>query len=324
MKRRTFMTSALAAATLLSGGHAGRASSYPQRPVRVIVPFAAGGGTDTLARYLAKHFSETLGGSFYVENFPGAGGGIGAAATQRADADGHTLMMSTAGISAINGSLYKQLSYDPAAFLPVSRVASTDFALVVNPALPVGSVEELIAYARAKPGILTYGTAGIGAAGHLPAELFKSLTKTDITHVPYRGTGPALSDLLSGQISLMFGILGPTLAHIEAGKLKVLATTGRARAAALPQVPTVAEAGVAHYVADEWWGLVAPRGTPGGVIDALNAAMRAYVQNEASRERLVREGYIPQTDTPQAFADIIEADRRKWGDVIRGAGISLG
>jgi tripartite-type tricarboxylate transporter receptor subunit TctC len=324
MERRSFIGAALAAACTTATGRVAAQGGFPSGPVRIIVPFPPGGGTDTLSRRLAQHLAESVPGSFVVENVGGAGGSLGAAQVARARPDGHTLMMSTAGISAINQSLYRSLPYDPEReFIPVSRVASTVFALVAHPGLGVASVKELIDLSRSGSGQLYYASAGIGAAGHLPAELFKSMTGTRMEHVPYRGTGPALTDLIGGQTSIKFAILGAALPHIRSGALKVLATTGETRSEALPDVPTVAEAGVPGYSADEWWGIVVPAGTPPEIVSRINGWIRAYVADPETRARLVADGFEPASDDPEGFAALIDRDRAKWGRVIREAGVRL-
>jgi tripartite-type tricarboxylate transporter receptor subunit TctC len=324
MRRRSLAGIALGASVLCTAGRAAAQGTYPARPVRIIVPFPPGGGTDILSRQLAQHLARVVPGTFVVENIGGAGGSLGAAQAARASPDGHTWMMSTAGISAINQGLYRSLPYDPERqFTPVSRVAATVFALVVNPRLGVSSVRELIALARSQPGRLNYGSAGVGAAGHLPAELFKSMASVEIEHVPYRGTGPALTDLIAGQISIKFAIAGAAMPHIRSGTLRVLATTGEARAAALPEVPTVAEAGLPGYSADEWWGIVVPAGTPGELVTRINMWIRAYVAQPEVRARMIADGYEPASDMPEEFAALIARDRAKWRRVIQEARIGL-
>lgn len=315
----------LIAGLALAGPHAAQAAdAYPAGPIRLVVPFPAGGGTDILARELARELDQQWHQPVIVENRPGAGGAIGAAAVAAAKADGYTMLMTTAGVSAINPSLYKSLPYDPEKqFTPVSRVASTVFGVLVHPSLGVNSIGELIALARSKPGMLTFGSAGNGAAGHLPGELFKSMARIDIRHVPYRGTSPALNDLLGGQISMMFAILGPATPYIKSGRVKLLATTGAARAASFPDVPTVTEAGLPGYVADEWWGVAAPRATPADVVRKWNTAMRAYVARPAVRQKLIENGYEPASDTVDAFSALIASDKVKWGKVVRDASVSI-
>jgi len=325
MNRRHFLLSGAAAAGALYLPGTYAATPYPDRPVRLVVPFPAGGGTDVLARQLAKAVAQEWSQPIVVENRPGAGGSIGAAQVAGAPADGYSLLMTTAGVSAINPELYKQLPYDPSTqFAPISRVASTVFVVVVHPSLPVKSMAELIELAKRRPGALTFGSAGNGAAGHLPAELFKSMAGIDIRHIPYRGTSPALADLMGGQISMMFAILGAALPNIQAGQLRALATTGQQRSVVLPDLPTVAEAGLPGYAADEWWGLAAPAGTPEPVIGKWNDAIKRFVQAPESRAHLIGAGFEPSFDTPQAFTQLIAHDRQKWGDVIRQAGVTLG
>lgn len=320
---RIFLTAAMGIA-LGCGNAALAADTYPSAPIRLVVPFPAGGGTDILARELARELDEQWGQRVVVENRPGAGGAIGATAVANAKPDGYTMLMTTAGVAAINPSLYKALTYDPdTQFTPVSRVAATVFGVLVHPSLPVNSMEELIALAKSKPGMLTFGSAGNGAAGHLPAELFRSMAKVDIRHVPYRGTTPALNDLLGGQISMMFAILGPAAPYVKAGKVKLLATTGATRSTSFPDVPTVAEAGLPGYVADEWWGVAAPKATPAAVVEKWNAAMQAYVARPEVRQKLIESGYEPAADSVAAFTELIAADKAKWGKVVRDAAVSI-
>ncbi|KRB11998.1 tripartite tricarboxylate transporter substrate binding protein [Achromobacter sp. Root170] len=311
-------------AILIWGNPAAAADTYPSRPIRLVVPFPAGGGTDTLARELARELDRQWHQRVVVENRPGAGGSIGAVSVANAEPDGYTMLMTTAGVSAINPGLYKSLNYDPQAqFTPVSRVASTVFGVLVHPSLPVDSIEELVALARSKPGSLTFGSAGNGAAGHLPAELFRSMADVDIRHVPYRGTTPALNDLLGGQISMMFAILGPAAPYVQAGKVKLLATTGATRSRSFPDVPTVAEAGLPGYVADEWWGVAAPKATPPEIVQKWNAAMRSYVTRPEVQRKLVESGYEPAADSVEDFAALITADKAKWSKVIQEASVRV-
>lgn len=324
MNRRHFLLSGSAAAGALLFPTA-FAASYPTRPVSLIVPFPAGGGTDILARRLARYVAEKWDIPVVVENRPGAGGGIGAAQVASAKPDGHTLLMTTAGVSSINPELYSKLSYDPATqFSPISRVASTVFVVVVNPSLQAQSMKELIALAKSKPGTLTFGTAGNGAAGHLPAELFKNMADVNIQHIPYRGTSPALVDLQGGQISMMFAILGAALPAIKSGALRALATTGAQRSVVLPDLPTVAQEALPGYSADEWWGVAAPAGTPSTVIERWNAAMEAFFKDPGSRSWLVDSGFEPAFDSPDQFADLIARDRKQWSKVIHDARVVVG
>lgn len=324
MNRRQFILAGTAAAATLAMPRA-FASGYPDRPVSLIVPFPAGGGTDILGRRLARSVAEKWSVPVVVENRPGAGGGIGAAQVAASKPDGHTLLMTTAGVSAINPELYAKLPYDPATqFAPISRIASTVFVVVVNPSLPVESMSDLIALAKSKPGELTFGTAGNGAAGHLPAELFKSMAGIDIQHIPYRGTSPALVDLQGGQISMMFAILGAALPAIQSGHLRALATTGEQRSMVLPDLPTVAEAGVRGYSADEWWGVAAPANTAPDVVERWSTEIREFSRDPASKAWLVNSGFEPVYDTPEQFADLIASDREKWGKVIQDANVVIG
>jgi tripartite-type tricarboxylate transporter receptor subunit TctC len=326
MNRRHFLlSSAAAAGSLYLPSAFAAAADYPNRPVRLVVPFPAGGGTDALARQVAKAVGQEWNQSIVVENRPGAGGSIGAAHIAGSAPDGYSLLMTTAGVSAINPELYEKLPYDPATqFAPISRASSTVFVVVVHPSLPVKSIADLIELAKRQPGRLTFGSAGNGAAGHLPGELFKSMAGIDIRHIPYRGTAPAMTDLIGGQISMMFAILGAALPAVKAGQLRALATTGPQRSVVLPDLPTVAEAGLPGYSADEWWGLAAPAGTPESVLKKWSDSIKRFVQAPDSRAQLIEQGFEPAFDTPEAFAKLIESDRKKWGDVIRAAHVTLG
>ncbi|WP_028604329.1 Bug family tripartite tricarboxylate transporter substrate binding protein [Ottowia thiooxydans] len=322
MRRRNLLTAAISALSIQSTSWAQRA--YPSKALQLVVPFPAGGGTDILARHLAKHLTDAYSQPVVVENRAGAGGAIGAEAVTLAAPDGYTLLMTTAGVSSINPGLYPKLRYDAEKqLIHISRVASTVFALIVNPAVPAKSVKELVQLAKAQPGKLSYGSAGNGAAGHLPAELFNKMAGVNLMHVPYRGTSPAINDLMGGQIQVMFAILGAALPFIQSGKVRVLATTGQQRSAALPDVPTVAESGVPGYVADEWWGVAVPTGTPPAVVARLNESIVSYVKDPQISKKMIADGFEPSYDTPTAFAKLVSNDKAKWGRVITDANVKL-
>jgi len=295
---------------------------YPARPIRLIVPFPPGGSTDILARALGEKLAQGLAQPVVIDNRPGAGGSIGAEAVARAAADGYTLMMGHLGTLAVNPAIYKNLPYDPVkSFAPVSLMAIVPSVLVVNPSLPVASAGELVAYAKAHPGKLTYGSAGNGSTSHLTTEYFKLITGTDILHVPYKGVGPMLTDLVSGQLSMGLNGAPAVMAHVNAGRLRALAVTSLKRLQALPQVPTLDEAGVRGFDASGWYGVVAPAGTPQAIVARLNAEIGRAMQTPELRSRLDSEGALPAPGTPEAFAAFIRAEIARWAEVLKRAGV---
>ena len=317
------MKQCLIGALVFALSQAAFAQSYPAKSVRLIVPFTPGGSTDILARTLAQQLSIAWSQQVVVENRAGAGGTIGADAVAKATPDGYTLLMGHIGTLAVNPSLYPKLPYNPIKdFAPVSLVAIVPNVVVVHPSVPVKTVQELITYIRANPGKLNYGSGGNGSAAHIAVEYFKLQTKTEIVHVPYRGTGPAMTDLLAGQIGMtMTGVL-PSLPHIQSGKLRALGVSSLKRAAALPNVPTVSEAGIPNFDATQWYGLLAPAGTPRDVIAKLNADTRAVMQAKEIRERLDAEGASAETNSPEQFAAFIAAEIRRWGAVVKASGMT--
>src|SRR4030095_5020494 len=267
------------------------AQTYPTKPIRLVVPFPPGGATDILARDVAQKLSDAWGQSFVVDNRPGAGGNIGSELVAKAAPDGYTLEMGTVGTHAINASLYAKMPYDHVKdFVPVILVAGVPNVLVVNPSVPVNSVAELIAYAKANPGKLNFASSGNGTSIHLSGELFKVMAGVQITHVPYKGSAPALQDLLGGQVQLMFDNLPPSLPQIKAGKLKALAVTSTTRAAALPDVPTMAESGLPGFEASSWFGVLAPAGTPPAIVAKLNAEIGKWLASPEAKEKLAKQG----------------------------------
>ena len=300
------------------------AQSYPAKPVRLIVPFTPGGSTDILARTLAQQLTVAWNQQVLVENRAGAGGTIGADAVAKAAPDGYTLLMGHIGTLAVNVALYPKLPYNPTRdFSPVSLVAIVPNVLLVHPSVPVKSVQEFLAYVRANPGKVNYGSGGNGSAAHLAVEYFKLQTKTDFVHIPYRGTGPMVTDLLAGQITMtMTGVL-PTLPHIQSGKMRALGVSSTKRVSALPNIPTVGEAGVPGFDATQWYGLVAPAGTPRAVIEKLNTDTRAAMQSKEIRERLESEGAIAESNSPEQFAAFIAAEIKRWGAVVRASGMQV-
>jgi tripartite-type tricarboxylate transporter receptor subunit TctC len=308
---------ALLGILFLGAAHA----QFPAKPLRLIVPFAPGGSTDIFARLIAERAQGPLGQPMVVENRAGAAGNIGAEAVVRAAPDGYTLLMATTGVMAINNALYKNMTYDAAKDLaPVLYVASITNVLIVPPDSPAKSVAELIALAKKEPGKLTFASSGAGASTHMSAELFKSMTGTDIVHVPYKGSGPAMPDLMSGRVSMMFENAPGAMSHIKAGKLRALGQTGLKRSASLPDVPTVAEA-VPGYESLSWSGIAVPAGTPQPVIDKLNRDLNAVLALPEMRQKLAEQGAETIGGPPEAFARHIAAEREKWSRVIKTANI---
>ncbi len=301
-----------------------KAQDYPSKPIRLVVPFAAGGATDVLARLVGERLTASLGQQVVVDNRPGAGGNIGSDLVARAEPDGYTILMGAVGTHAINPSLYPKMPYDPVKdFAPVTLVASVPNVLVVNPEVPANSVQELIDLAKAKPGELNFASSGNGTSIHLSGELFKAMTGTDIVHVPYKGSGPAVTDLLGGQVQMMFDNMPSSLPHVKAGKLRALGVTSAKRSPALPEVPTIAEAGVPGYDATSWFGILAPAGTPEPVVTRLQGAIVQALGEPEMRQRMADLGAEPVGDTPAEFGQFIAAEIAKWAKVVNDAGVKL-
>ncbi len=317
LNRRTL----LAALALLGASGVQAQAAYPSKPVRWIVPFPPAGAMDVIARTLGEHMGRALGQSFVIENKPGAGGNIGMDLVAKAPADGHTMMIVANGM-AVNKFLYGKLSFDPVKdFAPVSLVAVVPNVLVVPAASSARSVADVIAQARAKPGALTYASAGNGTSLHLAGELFASMAKVDLMHVPYKGSGPAITDLLGGQVDLMFDSLTSARPHIESGKLRALAVTTRTRASALPAVPTIAEAGVPGYELAPWYAVYVPAATPQPVVAKLNQALLDALRKPEVRQRLAAIGAEAVGSTPEALRAHLQSEMDKWGRVIAERGI---
>jgi tripartite-type tricarboxylate transporter receptor subunit TctC len=296
------------------------AQMYPAKPIRLIVPFAPGGGADIVARLVGTRLSESLKQQVVIDNRAGAAGNIGAELAARAAPDGYTLALASANW-AMNVSLYGKQAFDPIQdFAPVTLLATTPNLLVVHPSLPVSSVKELITLARSSPGKINYSSGGSGSTPHLAAELFKAMANVDIVHVPYKGTGPAVLAVISGESSLTMVPALSVLPHIKTGKLNALAITSARRAAALPQLPTVAESGVPGYEASQWYGIVVPARTPVQVIDRLNAECVKIIQASDLTARLVSEASIPAGTTPQQFASYFKEEIAKWAKAVKLSG----
>jgi len=295
--------------------------AYPTKPVRLVVPFPAGGTTDILARAVAQKLSETWGQQVIVDNRPGAGGNIGSELVAKAPPDGYTLLMGTVGTHAINPSLYAKMPYDHVKdFTPVILVAGVPNVLVVNPSLPVNSVQELIAYGKANPNKLNFASSGNGTSIHLSGELFRTMTGVQMTHVPYKGSAPALTDLIGGQVQLMFDNLPSSLQFIKAGKLRALAVTSTERSSALPELPTLAESGLPGFEASSWFGVLAPAGTPNDIVTKVNGAIAAWLASPDAREKLAAQGAIAAGGPPDAFVKHIGNESAKWAKVVKASG----
>jgi tripartite-type tricarboxylate transporter receptor subunit TctC len=320
LPRRRFLHLAAGAAALPAVSRIASARAYPSRPVRVVVPFAAGGPGDILARLIGQWLSERLGQPFVIENRPGAAGNIGTEAVVRTPADGHTLL-SIATSSAINAALYEKLNFN---FIrdvaPVAGIIHTALVVAVHPSVPAKTVPEFIAYAKANPGKLTMASGGIGSLSHVAGELFKMMASVDLVHVPYRGQGPALTDLLGGQVQVMFAITVASIEYIRAGKLRPLAVTTATRSEALPDIPTVGES-VPGYEASNWTVVGAPRNTPAEIIEKLNMEINAGLADPKLKARLADLGGTVLPGSPADFGKFITEETEKWAKVIKSAGL---
>jgi tripartite-type tricarboxylate transporter receptor subunit TctC len=321
MTPRWLLIPSMIAIVFAAGALPAEAQDYPTRGATIVVPFTPAGSTDILARLCAQAFEQHFGRSFLVENRPGAGQQIGVNAVAKAAPDGYTLLMATSSAMAVNPTLYRKLSYDPLKDLtPVAMIGHLPFVLVVTPTLPVNSVADLVAYLRANPGKLSYGSGGVGASHHLYGELFKSLTDTQMTHVPYKGTVPALNDVVAGHIQVLFGDSPPTLPQVTAGKVRGLGVTTARRIPVAPQLPPINDT-VAGFDSAAWQMLMAPAGTPGPVIDRLHKAIVAYIASAEGQKKLIDMGMIPGAPTPPAeLARFLAREVADWGKVVRQAG----
>jgi tripartite-type tricarboxylate transporter receptor subunit TctC len=319
--RRRFLSLAARAAAVPVVSRFAKAEAYPTRPVRMIVPFAPGGGTDLAARLMGQWLSERLGQQFVIENRPGAGGNIGTEAVVHAPADGYTLLV--AGLNdAVNATLYPKLNF---VFLrdivPVASIVRFPLVVVVPPSFPSQTIPEFILYAKANPGKVNMASAGSGTPNHMAGELFKMMTGADMVHVPYRGAGPALTDMLGGQVQVMFATTAAAIEYVKAGRLRALAVTTEARSAALPDTPTLAEF-VRGYEASFWAGIGAPKGTPVEIIDKLNREINAALADEKMRARFADFGGVVFVGSPAEFARLISRETEKWAKVVRAGNIS--
>ena len=320
LPRRRFLRLAAGAAALSATPRIASAQAYPARPVRVVVPVAAGGATDVTARLIGQWLSERLGQQFVIENRPGAGTNIGTEEVIRAPADGYTLLISSS-IAAINPTLFKSLNFN---FIrdttPIASIVVVPQLMQVNPSVPAKTVPEFIAYAKANPGKVAMGSGGNGSPAHVIGEYFKLMTGTDLTHVPYRGAAPAVTDLLGGQIQVTFTELATSIAHVKSGALRALAVTTAARTEVLPDVPTLAEF-IPGFEASQWFGLVAPKDTPRAIIEKLNAEINAGLADSRLKARFAEFGGIVLPGSPTDFGNLIRNETEKWAKVIRDARI---
>lgn len=317
-----FSCGAMLLAGWIGWGGPAAAQGYPTKPMRLIVPFAAGGSTDVVARTLGQKLSEVLGQQMVVENRPGAGGSLGAEAAAKAAPDGYTLLLGTSGTLAINPNLYAKALYDPVRdFAPVALLGSTAYLLLVHPSVPAATLQEFVALARSKPGQFNYGSAGNGSTGHLVGELFKSLARVNLTHVPYKGQAPAMADLIGGQIHALFEPVGTALPQVRAGKVKALGITGTKRSSLAPEIPTLAESGVANYDATAWFAVVAPAGTPGDIVARLNGEINKLLRTPDMQAKLVAQQVEPLPPaTPEQLGAHIRAEVAKWAKVVKDSG----
>jgi tripartite-type tricarboxylate transporter receptor subunit TctC len=305
----------------LAGAAPAFAQPYPSKPIRIVCPFPAGGISDVYSRLIGTHLTQTWGQPVVVENRTGAGGNIGSDLVAKAPPDGYTLVMGSVGTHAVNVSLFSKMPYDPVRdFAPVALTLEAEGLLVVHPSVPAQSVPELIALARANPGKFTFASAGTGTASHLAGELFKTRANIDVVHVPYKGNVPAITDLLAGQTSFIFATMPTVLPHAKAGKLRALATIGKQRSAAAPELPTVAEAALPGFEVNNWIALFAPAGTPPEIVQRLNAEVVRFMRSPDVQARLLAEGARFTAMTPAEFGEFVKAEIAAWAPVVKASG----
>jgi tripartite-type tricarboxylate transporter receptor subunit TctC len=317
----------LCAAPFLALGLAGvseeaRAQSFPSRTITLVIPFTPGGSTSIIGRVIADKMGQLLGESIVVDNRPGAGGTVGTKLVAKSEPDGYTLLLGYTGTLAIGPSLYKNVGYDPRKdFAPIGMIGHAPNSLVVHPSFPAKTVAELIAYAKAHPGKVNFGSAGVGTVSHIAGEYFARVAGITLVHIPYKGTAPALTDVLGGHVPMAFAPIPASHANVSAGLLRALAVTSATRSSLLPEVPTISESGVPGFDISLHYGLVAPAGTPRGVIDKLNKQLRAALASDKVKKQLAQDGTEITPGTPEAYADFIDKDERKWAELLKASGV---
>jgi tripartite-type tricarboxylate transporter receptor subunit TctC len=313
---------AIVAVGLVAGISRANAQNYPNRAITLVIPFAPGGSTSIVGRGIADKMSELLGEKVVVDNRPGAGGTVGTKAVAKSDPDGYTLVLGYTGTLAIGPSLYKSVGYDPRKdFAPIGLIGNAPNSLVVNPSFPAKTVAELIAYAKANPGKVNFGSAGAGTASHITGEYFARTAGITLVHIPYKGTGPALTDLLGGHIPMAFAPIPASHPNVSAGKLRALAVTSTTRSGLLPDVPTMAEAGLPGFDASLYYGLAAPAGTPRTIIDTLTKVLREALASDEVKKQLGNDGTEITPGTPEDYADFIDKDEKKWAQLVKASGV---
>jgi tripartite-type tricarboxylate transporter receptor subunit TctC len=317
------LAAAFAALAVALASSASHAQTYPAKPIRIVVPFAPGGGTDILARIMLPRLTEALKQQIVVDNRPGAGSQIGTDIVAKAPPDGYTLLMVDTAFTT-NPSLYSKLPYDSAKdFAPVSLLASGPVIMIVHPSVPVRTVKELVALARARPGALNFASGGPGSSTHLGVELLKYVAKIDLVHIPYKGTGPAVADVLGGQVTMMFAGISSVKQHAESGRLRAIAVTGASRSPAMPNVPTFGEAGMKQVDASSYWGALAPARTSGEIVTRVSTTMAQALKVPDVRDKLVELGFIPIGGTPAEYSALLASEMDKWARVIKAANVKL-
>ncbi len=298
------------------------ADPYPNKPIKLVLPYPAGGGTDSFARPLAQQLTNRLGQTVVVDNRGGAGGSIGMEYVARAPADGYTLLLALTPQLAVNGALYEKIPYDPIkSFTPISLIAEAPYLLLVNPSLPVTSLKEFLALAKSEGGKLTYATSGSGSGAHMAAELLISMTGIPMTHVPYKGGGPALSDVLAGHVKVLFAPAVSSMQHIQAGRLRAIAITGDKRLSSLPNVPTIAEAGIPGYDSTVWYAVLAPPNTPRDIVNRIHSELLQILKDPAFKSMMNTNGIEPLGSSPEALSNYISKEMIKWSKVVKSAGL---
>jgi tripartite-type tricarboxylate transporter receptor subunit TctC len=312
----------LALAVAVTAAGSAFAQAYPTKPIRLIVPFPPGGGNDVIARIVGQKLAERLGQAVVIDNKGGGNGVIGLNALAQAAPDGYTIGVGAAGPLAVNPSLYENLSYDPLRdFVPITNMVNFPLLLVTHPSLKIKTIRELIALAKAEPGKIFYASPGSGNSGHLAGELFNSMAKVQTTHVPYRGQGPAVADLLAGQVQMLYSSIPSVIGYVHQGQLNAIAVGSATRVASLPNVPTIAESGVPGYEAYSWVGMIAPARTPRDIVMRLNREIVAILKEKEVQDKLTQQGAIPIGDTPEQFGAYIGVEMKKWGAIVKSANI---